>query len=227
MSLTIPFIDIHSHGNKKTESGIVSVQNLLAGEMIPNDTDRFFSVGIHPWQLEDGKIDQLKQAFQDSVKNPQVVAIGEAGLDKAIKTPIETQIPVFRMQIELAETTKKPLIIHAVRTFGEIIQLRKSTKAKGIWIVHGFRGGHETALQLLKQGISLSFGSALLKEDEKLLSALKIVPIEQLFLETDESNGNIEEIYQKAADCRMLSLDALKSAIFANFARCFKIKFDE
>jgi TatD DNase family protein len=221
MSQITPYIDIHSHGNKKTEAGIVAIKNLLAGEMIPELSEGFFSVGIHPWQLEEGNIDQLKQQFQNSVKNPQVIAIGEAGLDKAIQTPLEEQIPVFRMQIEMAEEIKKPLIIHAVRAFGEIIQLRKSTKAKAIWIVHGFRGGPETALQLLNHGIFLSFGSALLKEDEKLNSALRVVPNEQLFLETDESSCNIEEVYQKAAIYRKQSLDVLKSAIFANFARCF------
>lgn len=221
MSQITPYINIHSHGNKYTQSGIVAIQNLLAGEMIPELSEGFFSVGIHPWQLEEGNIDQLKQHFQDSMKKPQVIAIGEAGLDKAIKTPLEVQISVFRMQIEIAEEIKKPLIIHAVRAFEEIIQLRKSTKAKAIWIVHGFRGGSKTALQLLKHDISLSFGSALHKEDEKLISALKIVPNEQLFLETDESNCIIEEIYQKAAFYRKQSLDALKSAIFTNFARCF------
>jgi TatD DNase family protein len=221
MSKTTPYIDIHSHGSRKTEAGIVAIQSIMAGEMIPDFSTGFFSVGIHPWQLEEGNIDKLKQQFQNSLKNTHVIAIGEAGLDKAIKTPLEEQISVFRMQIEMAEENKKPLIIHAVRVFGEIIQLRKTTKAKTVWIVHGFRGGQETARQLLNHGISLSFGAALLKENEKLISALQIVPNEQLFLETDECNCNIEEIYQKAANYRNQSLDALKSVIFANFAGCF------
>ena len=53
------------------------------------------------------------------------MALGECGLDKRIEIPLETQIQVFQQQLDLVKTTEKPIILHCVAAFQEIIAIKK------------------------------------------------------------------------------------------------------
>ncbi len=116
---------------------------------------------------------------------PQVVMLGEAGLDKTHKASFERQIELFERQIELSEVLQKPMILHDVRSHNEIIALRKKHKAKQPWIVHGFNGTEQDIRQLVGQGIYLSVGESLLYLDRKISKSFKFIDLDYLFLETD------------------------------------------
>ena len=110
---------------------------------------------------------------------------------------------------------KKPLVIHAVKAYDDIIRIHKAERPKQPWIIHGFRGKPETAGQLIREGLYLSFGEYYNHE------SLKSVPLDRLFLETDEGNMPIDKLYRKAARIRNLSTHRLRKSIKENISRIF------
>ena len=69
---------------------------------------------------------------------------------------------------------------------------------------------------LVKAGFYLSFGEAIADGNAKLLESLRKVPVENLFLETDEGGLDIREIYQITSEIKNLSVDLLRLQIFEN-----------
>ena len=174
-----PYPNIHTHKAKNSQE----VQNCF-----PEDTydAGVFSVGIHPCYISGDGQAQWVQVLERA-SHPLCVAIGECGLDKRAATPLSEQITLFERHIALAEQLHKPLIIHCVKSYGELIGLRKKSGATGLWILHGFHKSEALAHELLKVGIKLSFNITLL-HDPRLKHLVETLPREDFFFETDENN---------------------------------------
>ena len=199
------FFDFHHHDADR-KSGIY---NLKFNEEIP---EIFFSAGIHPKSLSDGLEKQLIWLQEISVAE-NCVAIGECGLDGLIDVDEESQQKAFLAQIEIANSLQKPLIIHCVKRFSQLLQFRKIAKVP--MIVHGFNKRKSIGDDLLKSGFCLSFGKSVLY-NVNLQDFLKDFPTEKLYLETDSSNFEIKELYQKVADLKKISLEDLTQKIKEN-----------
>lgn len=185
-------LDIHTHQLSSTSGKVII--NCYPEDFSPCNNE-IYSVGIHPWKAGNAS-DALFSKLSEYAHHEQVVAIGEAGIDKLTDTPLSIQIDVFKKQALLAETVKKPLIIHAVKAMDELVKLKREINPKQPWIIHGFRGKKEVADVFLKHGFYLSFGEYFHPK------TVQSIPIERLFIESDESTLSIEEIYQKIADTR-------------------------
>ncbi len=228
MLTTPPLIDIHSHANRPSSgcrilsldiSAVVDALYLQSEIAEPN---RYVSIGIHPWFIERQPVEQSWQTLQTLCIDPKVIAIGECGLDRCIDTPLTTQSEIFSRQIELSERIGKPLIIHCVRAFDELLGLRKMFKPIQTWIIHGVTGKPALAQQLIKHGCYLSFGKALLKPDNPVCQTLTTIPLERLFLETDAATDiNIAQIYAAAAKILGLEIGVLSAELHRNFTRVF------
>ena len=199
------FFDFHHHDADR-KSGIY---NLKFNEEIP---EIFFSAGIHPNALSDGLEKQLIWLQEISVAE-NCVAIGECGLDGLIDVDEESQEKAFQAQIEIANSVKKPLIIHCVKRFSQLLKFRKMSKVP--MIVHGFNKRKTIGDDLLKNGLCLSFGKSVLY-NVNLQDFVKHLPIENLFLETDSADFEIKELYQKVADLRNMRLEDLSKKIKNN-----------
>ena len=199
------FFDFHHHDADR-KSGIY---NLKFNEEIP---EIFFSAGIHPKSLSDGLEKQLIWLQEISVAE-NCVAIGECGLDGLIDVDEESQEKAFQAQIEIANSVKKPLIIHCVKTFSQLLQFRKMSKVP--MIIHGFNKRKTIGDDLLKNGLCLSFGKSVLY-NVNLQDFVKHLPIEKLFLETDSADFEIKELYQKVADLKNMRLEDLSKKIKNN-----------
>lgn len=213
------FFDIHTHfptGN----AGVTELENLRFGQVASGRT-KFCSVGLHPWYLKADGFDAEKQWLDQQSVLPGVCAIGEAGLDKVCDTLWSLQEAAFRYCIDVSETVQKPLVIHCVRAYNEVIQIKKHRKPKQSWIFHGFNKHPDTAQMLLKEGCFLSFGAALLKPGNHSAEALQQTPEDRFFLETDDDpDVEIAAIYEQAALLRSISLEQLKGLMAKN-ARTF------
>lgn len=214
------YIDIHSH-TTKTNDSCIQIVNLELNQTCPEQG--FYSYGIHPWALDNADFQSEKalQTLEEKLKLPQVLALGEAGLDKIHKATFERQIELFEQQIELSETLQKPMILHDVRSHNEIIALRKKHKAVQPWIVHGFSGTEQDIKQLIGQGIYLSVGESLLHPERKIHKSFKFIDLDYLFLETDMAETGVESIYEAAAKLLETDIVTLQKQIFTNFARLF------
>lgn len=150
----------------------------------------YYSVSLHPWTLTLEKLNQAVDFISQNHSEKYFIAIGECGLDKVCDTPFELQAKAFRHIIELSEKYEKPLIIHCVKAFDELISFKKEFHSKQTWIIHGFRGNPTQAQQLIQQGFCLSFGS------KHNIETIKTVPLGAIFAETDDSDSSIEEVYR-------------------------------
>lgn len=212
----LDFPDIHTH---RTGAGNASGFCLLSctpDEFVAHG-GRYYSVGIHPWQLTAAMPpEETWHLLEEAVRHPQVLAVGEAGVDKLATAPLPLQETVFERQALLAEETDKPLVIHLVKAVDELLRVRKRLLPRVPWVVHGFRGKAALAQELLHHGFYLSFGE---KYQE---GALNAVPLSRLFLETDESLESISRLYVRAAAVRQLSVEELVTAVRDNVCRVFR-----
>jgi TatD DNase family protein len=219
--MELKFIDIHTHTEESSES-LLQIINLNLESPCPKQG--FYSYGIHPWALDDADFQAEKalQTLEEKLKLPQVLALGEAGLDKMHKASFEKQIELFERQIELSEALQKPMILHDVRSHNEIIALRKKHKAQQPWILHGFSGTEQDVRQLIGQGIFLSVGESLLHPERKIYKSFKFIDLDFLFLETDMVEIGVEKVYEMAAKLLETGIVTLQKQIFANFARIIR-----
>ncbi|WP_036300327.1 TatD family hydrolase [Methylomarinum vadi] len=219
-------IDIHCHRvGETTHLQILSLDtHELAGETdglnIPSNC--FISIGIHPWFIERQNPDHPIQKLESYRDHPKLLAVGECGLDKTVTTDLARQISLFEQQITLAEQWRKPLMIHCVRAYNELLQLKKKGCTSQPWIIHGFNNNPELAKQLLKQGCYLSLGKALLREQSNAAKTLQRMPLDRLFLETDAAADiSISAIYAAAAKITGLAIASLRRQIVRNFTHVF------
>ena len=199
------FFDFHHH-KKNISNGIYNVDiNNIPPEF-------FYSAGIHPKDIIPESFDNQINWLKNNI-TANCFAIGECGLDGLVSVDMKIQEEVFLKQIEISNEVKKPLIIHCVRKFYEVISFRK--KARQPMIIHGFNKKQSIAEDLLKNNFYLSFGKAVLYH-LSLQNTLKMVPLDRLFLETDNEDFNINELYQKVSELKNISIEQLRIQITEN-----------
>ena len=211
-----PFVNIHTHQSHIDNKEFIEIYNIDVDSHVNVDVTFFYSIGIHPWKCQHTTVNSSMAQWSNG---PMV--IGECGIDRACGIDIEIQKDVFIKQIEISEQHNKPMIIHAVRAHSDIISIRKETKAKMPWIIHGFQGNEQIVTQYLRHNIYLSLGDVLFKNESRAAELLKTIPSERLFLETDDSERSIVDVYERASVLSGRSLDDLRSDIFNNFVKIF------
>lgn len=211
LKLIMHILDIHTH--QYSEHTNQSILNSDLSHFSPQQ-GYFYSVGIHPWNVTNITTTILNE-LKEICQHPQVLAIGETGLDKIKTSNWDEQVESFKLHIQISETLHKPLIIHCVKSTAEIIKFKKMYQPHSAWIIHGFRGKKELAAQLIKQNIYFSFGEKHNKE------TLINTPIERLFIETDNSPKSILNIYQEIAQKRSISIEMLTNQVQQNICALF------
>jgi len=221
-----PFIDIHTHKPEIGE-GNVTVRNLSPGDAIPAFTGKnFYSIGLHPWKIGSEKEDNERLLMmEDALEFDHVIFVGECGLDKLAETGFDEQMRAFNAQAFMAEEYQKPLIIHCVKAWNEVVELHKNNKPSVPWIFHGYNGSAELTQQLSERNFLFSFGPMLFRETAKAIDSFKILPMEKIFFETDEFEKSIEIVFQKGAELKEIPLEEMKVAIWENFNRIENVSF--
>ncbi|MCO4294589.1 TatD family hydrolase [Solitalea sp. MAHUQ-68] len=213
------FINIHTHFKPKSGEWVLrNAFHCLSPESIQT-MNYAVSVGVHPWHVEKVNWDAFYFRLNESLKLPNVLAVGEIGLDRAIQTPIEIQQKYFESQLVFANRFNKPVIIHAVRTYTEFVPYLKESSVP--FIFHHFAGNEQELLQLMKHNTYFSFGK-LLFTATKMIDIFKNIPINRLFLETDTAPISIQQVYEKAAELKNMKVIDLKENVFHNFAAVFR-----
>ncbi|MFN8153090.1 MAG: TatD family hydrolase [Bacteroidia bacterium] len=212
------YIDIHTHHSLSSED-CISVRNLLNPDQMENEdlNTGYFSAGIHPWHIHPDHWEEDIDKVSAISTHPHVLAIGEAGLDRLTDLSISFQTDIFKSMVLLSEEVKKPLIIHAVRTHGEIMLLHRQLLPTQPWIIHGFNLRWTIAEALLDHGFFLSFGSAIFQHKSSAALALSKTPLERVFLETDNVQADIRFTYHRAATLLGVETNELQGSIYNNF----------
>ncbi len=201
-------IDIHTH-KLTTQAGELRLSNIdfyqLKDKTLSLNENALYSLGIHPWHADKATVEDFS-ILESYCQSEQVKLIGECGLDKLSEVDFDVQLEVFGEHIRLSEKLQKPLIIHCVRSFNEVFEIYKRVKPSQKWLIHGFRQNPQLAKQALSMGISLSFGQYFNAE------SVIVTDLDQLFIETDESDKALVEIYQEIAQIKNCKIEELRAA---------------
>ncbi len=223
----VSFIDLHTHSLKE-ESDVFQIVNLFPEQMdqLFNNKNPFsaYSIGWHPWYLKRNQIEVTMEMISRVSTNDAIVAIGECGLDLLCDPTIPLQLTVFKEHALIAEVVKKPLIIHCVRAFNELIRLKKEIMPSVPWIIHGFNANLTIGKELIRHGFYFSLGKALLDETSNAAKLLPEMATDHLFLETDDSDKSIETIYRQAALLTKVDVEELRKRMVANYYTSFNIR---
>lgn len=197
----------------------------------------YATVGVHPsetGELCEADIDELKRL----AANPKVRAIGEIGLDYHYPDDVEPSIQKkwFVRQLELAKELDMPVVIHDRESKGECLEILKEHKISN-GVVHCFSGSAETAREILKLGMMISFTGVLtFKNAKKAIAACAAVPLDRLMIETDcpymspephrgkrNFSGYVEFVARKMAEIKGVSYDELVDITERNAKRFYGI----
>ena len=197
----------------------------------------YATVGVHPsetGELCEADIEELKRL----AANPKVRAIGEIGLDYHYPDDVEPSIQKkwFVRQLELAKELDMPVVIHDRESKGECLEILKEHKISN-GVVHCFSGSAETAREILKLGMMISFTGVLtFKNAKKAIAACAAVPLDRLMIETDcpymspephrgrrNFSGYVEFVARKMAEIKGVSYDELVNITERNAKRFYGI----
>lgn len=212
------FINIHTHS--QLYDAQVEIVNLFVGK---GERTNFYSYGIHPWYVKDDYAYELDH-LRNIAKEKRCIAIGECGLDKMSSVDFALQQEVFEEQIKLANELNKPLIIHCVKAFNELINCLNLNDNKVPVIIHGFNNNENIARILKEQGYYFSFGKALLGYESNAAKAIKTVGRKVFFLETDDADLSIKYVYRKASELLGIDEEIIKLQMLENFKSVFNFE---
>lgn len=210
-------INLHTH-QKSENQHTLDIVNQYPREF--DSSASFFSVGIHPWYVDTHEQGNDLKLIEQYLQSDNALAIGECGLDKRTDVPWEIQLEVFEKQLLLGQKLHKPVIVHCVAAFQEVLELKSKNRISVPLIFHGFSKNLQVATMLLNQGCYLSFGKYLLRNPE-LSQVFKSMPLDRVFLETDTMQETIDQVYAKAAQVLGIRIWELEKQINKNAQAVF------
>lgn len=218
------YFNLHTH-KCTNQTDVVELVNQYPQEFdaaVPH-----YSIGIHPWYIVENRVEADLKIIESKMQECNCHAIGECGLDKRIQVSLELQQIVFEKQLLLAEKYSKPVVVHCVAAFQELIAVKKKLNISVPMIVHGFSKNNQIAKQLLDNGFYLSFGKYLLQPTNlatALIAFFQGMPNNRIFLETDTGKETISEVYELAAKYKNSSVAEMQKEINKNVLDVFNME---
>ena len=174
----------------------------------------WYSVGYHPWDnigaLTAADFDLLERC----ASHPQVIAIGETGMDSLRGGDLDTQEAIFVRHLKLAHALGKPVVVHNVRCAQRILAARHRSGLDDVPLaIHGMRSNERVARTLLDAGCYLSFGTRFNP------AALRSTPLDRLLIETDEAPVTIQEVADAIAATLQLTRQLVSTICATNLQR--------
>lgn len=218
------FLDFHTHSiRRKDAKNVVEIVSIHFGKEREHD---IFTVGKHPWWTNTVLTSDEKQELIQLLSSEKCIAMGEMGLDKLKGEPMNVQLEIFKDLLNIAVEVKKPVIIHCVRAFDNLIKLKRQYPKIEKWCVHGFSRHAELAKQLIHEGFYISL-MPVRNVTQKYIDLVQSLPAEKFFLETDSMpNTRIEDIYLQVAEIREISVSELQEQLAKNANNFFSCHFE-
>ncbi len=210
----IEYLDFHTHRRKRMrEEHIREIISLHLGE---EKDYEYYTIGNHPWWTEDVLSPVEKDTLRKYLAHENCLALGEVGLDTFKGATLDIQMEILRSQLDLARELEMPVIIHCVRAFEALLQIKKEYPEIKNWCIHGYTKNETLARQLIDKGFYLSL-MPVMKMTEKHGKLLQSLPLDRFFLETDDvADISIENIYLQTANVLGISSKKLQAQIIQN-----------
>ncbi len=211
------FLNFHAHQQMPAENEIVIQSLFLQNDLITKNSDKiFFTAGLHPWHADQLSESKITERLEKLIQNKSIIAIGETGLDKLKGVDWETQKKAFIAHIKIADKYNLPLIVHSVKAHNEVLKLKIELKSKIPWVIHHFNGSKQMAMDFINHGFYLSLCHHINNSDSKLSGYLGELPVNRIFLETDDFNINIKDLYSVVAKKFNMNTENFKKQLINN-----------
>ncbi|MEG2348606.1 MAG: TatD family hydrolase [Clostridia bacterium] len=198
----------------------------------------YAAIGVHPHDVENETAEDIYRLYK-SEKTSKIVAIGEIGLDYAFtKDNKEKQAKLFIKQIDIANEFKLPIIVHSREASLDTYQILKNNKPQYGVLLHCFKPSEELVKLVIENGYMVAFGGNITYKRSKSFSKyIKMIPIEQIVIETDSpylppipfrgtinDSSNLPLICKRLAEYKEMDENFISNAIYENAIKFFKIK---
>ena len=197
------------------------------------------AVGIQPNYVADAEPTDWS-LIEGLVSDPQVVAVGETGLDRYWDyAPIELQREFFTRHVELAQARDLPFIVHCREAEADTVAFLRDAGRQGPLrgVMHSFCGDLNMATECLELGMHISFAGMLtFKKNNELRATAAAIPLDRLLVETDapylaptpkRGKRNEPALVRHTADClaevRGMSSADLDVQLTANASQLFRL----
>jgi TatD DNase family protein len=195
----------------------------------------FAAAGTHPHDATT-YTDEVGIRYREMAREPEVVAIGEFGLDYfRMLSPRDVQRAVFCAHLQLARDCNLPCIIHVRDSHDDVIELLR-THGQGLrGVFHCFSGNVSQAEECLEfDDFMLSFAGTLTRQGNALPEVARMAPLDRILVETDSpylvpqplrAKRNeplfVKHVAEKLAQIRGISFEEIAQVTTANAARLF------
>ena len=202
----MPILDFHTHC-LDAEGALISVDP----RQFDPQPGGCYSVGFHPWHDVDRLTAGDWALLERCAQHPQVLAIGETGMDTLRGCDLDIQADAFLRHLQLAHALGKPVIAHCVRTAQRLLDVRRHAGLTDVTLaIHGMRANERVARLLLDGGCYLSFG------DRFNPATLAATPLDRLLIETDDAPTPIDEVATLVAQALYLTPQQVKDTAIDN-----------
>lgn len=202
-------LDFHTH-HADAEGALISVNP----RQFDPQPGLWYSVGFHPWDNVDTLTDDDFILLEQCARHPQVLAIGETGMDRLRGAGLDVQAAVFIRHLQLAAELGLPVVAHCVRAAQEILAARHQAGLTTVPLaIHGLRANEHVARMLLDAGCDLSFGIRFNPD------ALRSTPLDRLLIETDDAPVTIQEVADSIASVLQMSSEQVIKTAAGNAQR--------
>ena len=205
-------------------------------KIVNKDAIIYGTIGIHPHETKENKI-SADFIAKNLAKNSKIIGVGETGLDFFYtNSDKNNQIDSFKVHIEAAIKSNKPIIIHSREAEDETFEILNEYRNKDLKILmHCFTGSKNFAKKLLKLNAYFSAsGIITFKNASDLRETFKFLPLDKILIETDSpflapvpNRGKknepsfIDFTAQKLADIRNISKSDTIISTTDNFNKLF------
>ncbi len=221
------YSDIHTHSNPRPDiESVIDISGREdcvvygeSGEVMIPDSIQMFSIGIHPKSIGEDWQHKLSE-IEILAKNPKFAGVGECGLDKYSDSPRDLQEKVFAAQLSLAQRFSKPIIIHCVRLYTDVLRLIKKTDFQQPAVFHGYNGNPDVTAQLLKRpNIYFSYSNkAFTTPATSGAKSLPLIPPSRILTETDcDTTANLATTISLIAQKKNMNPAEMEAIVYSNF----------
>jgi len=201
---------------------------------------RSATAGVHPHEASSW-CDDVRQRVRDLLAAPEVVAVGETGLDyHYMHSPRETQRRAFEAQLQLAQDLGKPVIVHARDADEDMAAiLRSLAPGQPVVVLHSFSSGDTVWDAGMAISAYFSFSGMITFKNWVRTDRLSDCPTDRLLVETDapylapvphrgkrNEPGFVRDIAERAALLRGESIDDVTRRTTKNARHCFGPRID-
>lgn len=148
--------------------------------------DTSVCLGLHPYFVDEHQASDIGALDQLLAEHPEVVAVGECGIDGRFTDTLEAQWRYFDAQLQLAKQHSLPVVVHCVKANDKVAKRLRQLALPKAGLIHAFSGSIEQAVAFLGLGFKLGVGGAVTYERaNRLRRTIKALPDDAFVLETD------------------------------------------